>query len=157
MTTISLTYASQTKAYDCFWTRGLEDVDDMVNRCWDATGPDGAHAQLVFSTRRRITLKVFPVAAKADRVWMVGWILASDRAVISSVGETVRVALDEPTEFAGEWLNACELARAFTIVAVEATAMVAVPPSLHTWLPKLDPSGAIITDPSGQPVLVMVD
>jgi len=156
MTTISLAYAALAKQYTCFWTRGLEDVDDMVNRFWETVGPDGARRQIVLSTRRRITLKLMPVQAKADRTWLIGWLLARDKTVVSSIGERVLVALEDAAEFVGEWIAACELARAFEVKVTEAQPLTVIPPSFYRWVQKTDPHGVGITDPNGNPVMVQV-
>lgn len=159
MTSATLKYNSlgTMKLFNCLWVRSLEDIDDIENVSVTAVAPNGQLVQTVCRIRRLITLRFARVPDKTDRVWLLGWLRARDKVITSIYGEDIPVVLRDATGFKGDWLWNYEQARAFTIVAVESVGGTERPPSYHTWVEKLDPSGAVETDPSGQPILVMID
>jgi hypothetical protein len=131
MTSVTLKYngGTTTKAYSVLGVRGLDDVDDL--EFWPKIQHerlDGSMSENVKAFRRIITIDFGVILVKADRVWLVSFLIAPDKIVTcASPAEDVPVVLGNVDGMANEWIEGLEFARAFTLSFKETAVLGAAP------------------------------
>ena len=121
------TVTGDTQAYDVLGVRGLDNPDEV--QLWPALSKqllDGSQSQTNLKARRVITVDFGVIQTKADRVWLMSFMLAPVKELIfagdsEGVGETVEVVLESAEGFQNEWLEGLSMARSFTLRFVEKT------------------------------------
>jgi hypothetical protein len=119
VTSVTLKYGggATSKSFAVLGVRGLDDVDDL--RFWPRLSHellDGTMTETISAYSRIITIDFGVISEKADRVWLVGFLIASDKQITcASPAEDVSVVLDTPDGISSEWLDGLDFARAFTL------------------------------------------
>jgi hypothetical protein len=123
MTSVTLKYSGggQTKTFTVLGVRGLDDVDDL--RFWPRLQNellDGTMTESVLGFGRIITIDFGVIEAKADRVWLVAFLIASDKQITCAApAEDVAVVLGDVDGISNEWLDGLDFARSFTLTFKE--------------------------------------
>ena len=130
MDSVTLKYdgGGETKAFSVMGVRGLDDVDDL--KFWPRIQNellDGTMNEIVTKFRRIITIDFGVIETKADRVWLVLFMLAPDKVIVcASPSEDVPVVLADVEGMQNEWIDGLDFARSFTLsfqeIAVNSTA-----------------------------------
>ena len=116
-----------TKAYKILSQRGIDDVDDfeLVNPV-SKVAANGTLIQGSVGFRRRMSVDFGLVKEKADRVYLVSWILANNRQ-ITFAGETISVSLPDLRELVARLLNSCKYFKAFQMTMVDRLPLTSAP------------------------------
>ena len=130
MDSVTLKYdgGGETKTFSVMGVRGLDDVDDL--KFWPRIQNellDGTMNEIVTKFRRIITIDFGVIETKADRVWLVLFMLAPDKVIVcASPSEDVPVVLADVEGMQNEWIDGLDFARSFTLsfqeIAVNSTA-----------------------------------
>lgn len=149
----SASLASSIDFTDPLVVKGLDHPDEVVFQFMRTERKlNGDYDQIVGGFKRRISVVLNVVQVKAVRVWIEAFSRARDKQLIYA-GETVNVAMDDPTGFQSQWIANMRAGRAFTLVFIEKTVWHSLPPSWQfVTVPLVDIDGVPLVNKDGVPL-----
>ena len=133
MDTLSFTYldsgTARSKDIDVLSLRGWSDPDEFENFGVQHSFLNGGVQETLIGFRRIVTIDFGVIQDEATRIYLLYWMLASNKSITYS-SDTAHFALLDFGRYANEWLESCELGRQFVLTLAETDIRTTMPTSI---------------------------